>query len=93
MMAPRSAQPSHAAAAAADAASQGVTKTLSHWIHSVTLDDVPEDVRTRAKYLILDGLGCAIVGAHLPWTETAARAIFDLEPQGNCWVWGWQRVG
>ncbi|KAL1983718.1 hypothetical protein VTN96DRAFT_9974 [Rasamsonia emersonii] len=90
-MAPRSAQPSHAAAAAADAASQGVTKTLSHWIHSVTLDDVPEDVRTRAKYLILDGLGCAIVGAHLPWTETAARAIFDLEPQGNCWVWGWQR--
>ncbi|KAL1968444.1 hypothetical protein VTN77DRAFT_1973 [Rasamsonia byssochlamydoides] len=85
-MAPRSSEHRHG-----DDGSESVTKTLCHWIHSVSLNDVPEDVRTRAKYLILDGLGCAIVGAHLPWTETAARAIFDMEPAGNCSVWGWQR--
>lgn len=85
-MAPKSTATTTATAAG------GVTKPLSHWIHSISLDDIPSAVRTRAKYLILDGLGCAIVGAHLPWTETAVRAIFDFEPEGNCWVWGWEGV-
>jgi aconitate decarboxylase len=70
----------------------GVTKQLCEWIQKVSLDDVPEDVRTRAKHLILDGLACAIVGSHLQWTETAARAVFDMESPGNCSVWGYERV-
>ena len=31
-----------------------------------TLGDVPDSVQERAKHLILDGIGCAIVGAQLP---------------------------
>lgn len=72
--------------------SPGVTKELCSWIHGLRLDDVPESVRTRAKYLILDGLCCALVGAHLPWVEKAAKAIFAIEPQGDSIVWGYNKV-
>ena len=72
-----------------DHASAGVTKKLCQWIRDVKLADIPEDVRIRAKYLILDGLACALVGSRLPWTETAARTVFSMEPTGNCKVWGY----
>ncbi|KAJ5311727.1 hypothetical protein N7476_007587 [Penicillium atrosanguineum] len=71
--------------------SLGVTKELCSWIHGLRLDDVPESVRTRAKYLILDGLCCALLGAHLPWVEKAANAIFAIEPPGNSVVWGYDK--
>ena len=35
--------------------------------------DVPADVVERAKHLLLDGLGCALVGAQLPWSRIADR--------------------
>lgn len=66
------------------------TVQLSQWVSRLTLHEIPERVRTRAKYLILDGLACAFVGAHLPWSETAANAILSLEPsQGDCALIGW----
>lgn len=70
----------------------GITKQLCRWVDQLSLNDIPEHVRTRAKYLILDGFGCAIVGAHLPWTEKAAEAIFEMESPGNCVVWGYDKV-
>lgn len=73
-------------------ATPGVTKRLCSWIHALSLDDVPEDVKTRAKYLILDGLCCALVGAHLPWVEKAANAVFAMESEGECAVWGYNKV-
>jgi len=70
----------------------GQTGKLCTWIDAVELSDIPESIRTRAKYLILDGLGCALVAAHLPWSEKAAKAIFDMESPGTCAVFGWERV-
>jgi aconitate decarboxylase len=67
----------------------GVTGRLSNWIHSTNLSTVPPQVVTRAKYLILDGVGCAIVGSHLPWSEVASRSVFNMEPEGSCTVIGW----
>ena len=67
----------------------GVTGKLSNWIHSTTLSTVPPQVVTRAKYLILDGVACAIVGSHLPWSEVACRSVFNMEPEGGCTVIGW----
>lgn len=67
----------------------GVTGKLCNWIDSTDLSSIPSEVVTRAKYLILDGIACALVGAHLPWSETAANAIFKMEPQGSCTVIGW----
>ena len=71
---------------------EGPTGKLCTWVHSVVLRDVPQDIRTRAKYLILDGLACGLVGAHLPSSETAANALFEMEPAGDASVFGWNRV-
>ncbi len=67
----------------------GVTGKLCNWIHSTKLSSIPSEVVTRAKYLMLDGIACAIVGSHLPWSETAAKAVFKMEPEGSCSVIGW----
>jgi 2-methylcitrate dehydratase PrpD len=68
-------------AAASDVASSaatdpaGPTGQLATWLAQVTLDDVPSRVRERAKALILDGLGCALVGAQLPWSRIATHLV------------------
>ncbi|KAI1056741.1 hypothetical protein LB507_002299 [Fusarium sp. FIESC RH6] len=52
------------------------TVQLSQWVSDLKLEDVPEQVRTRAKYLILDGL--------------ASHALLNLEPaQGDASLVGW----
>jgi aconitate decarboxylase len=58
----------------------------------MSLSDIPESIKTRAKYLILDGLTCALVGAHLPWSEKATNAILSIEAPGISDVFGWERV-
>ncbi len=56
------------------------------------MSSIPEAIRTRAKYLLLDGVACALVGAHLPWSEKATSVMLDMEPAGDCAVFGWDRV-
>ena len=72
--------------------SPGVTAQLCDWIHSLTLEDIPQDVRTRAKYLILDGLACALNGAHVPWSEEAGQAVLDFEEPGEHALFGWDNA-
>lgn len=67
----------------------GPTGRLANWINEITLQGVPSHIQTRAKHIILDGIACLLVGAHLPGSEVAARAIFDMEAPGNCTVFGW----
>ena len=69
----------------------GPTGQLSTWIHNVKLADIPDDIVMRAKYLLLDGLACLLVGAHLPWSEAATKAIFAMEGQGTSTVCGWDK--
>ena len=52
----------------------GPTGRLATWVAKTTLDDVPASVRDRAKHLVLDGIGCALVGAQLPGPALASRA-------------------
>lgn len=72
--------------------SEGQTAKLCTWVNNVSLKDIPVDAQTRAKYLILDGIACAFVGAHLPWSEKAAKAILEMEPSGDCAIFGWNKV-
>jgi hypothetical protein len=58
----------------------------------LTIDDIPVPVRERAKHLILDGLGCALVGAQLPWSRTAVEAVLTFEGEGDCALIGWGRT-
>jgi len=69
----------------------GPTGQLATWLAQLSLEQVPSHVRERAKHLILDGIGCAIVGAHLPWSRTAVEAVLALEGGGNSSVIGWGR--
>ncbi|KAK0628749.1 hypothetical protein B0T17DRAFT_486798 [Bombardia bombarda] len=67
----------------------GVTAALCNWIVTLNKDDIPHAVLERAKHLILDGIACGLVGAHVPWSEKAADAILDYEPDGQCSVIGY----
>ena len=71
---------------------EGPTGKLCTWIQALKLADIPADVQTRAKYLLLDGIACGLVGAHLPWSEKAANAIFEMESAGSATTIGWEKV-
>ena len=72
--------------------SLGVTAQLSHWISSLQITDIPAPVRERAKYQLLDGIACALVGAHVPWSEKYVEATAEYEPAGEYSVIGWDKV-
>jgi aconitate decarboxylase len=52
-------------------------------------ENVPDEVRERAKYLILDGIGCGIVGARVPWSKAAFDAMSGFEEPGSHHVIGY----
>ncbi|HTX46089.1 MAG TPA: MmgE/PrpD family protein [Solirubrobacteraceae bacterium] len=59
-----------------------VSHDLASWLAAVQLGDIPAATRTRAKHLLLDGIGCALVGARLPWSDAATDALTTLEGSG-----------
>jgi 2-methylcitrate dehydratase PrpD len=67
---------------------KGPTGRLATWVAGLTLDDIPRDVIDRAKHLLLDGLGCGLIGAQLPWSRVASGAVLDLEGHGDTVVIG-----
>jgi aconitate decarboxylase len=69
----------------------GATGALAQWLADFSLDDVPQYVIERAKDVVLDGLGCALVGAKLPWSKIAVDATFSFEGSGASPVIGWDR--
>ncbi|GLB06546.1 hypothetical protein AtubIFM57258_001856 [Aspergillus tubingensis] len=79
-------------APSATSTGSSVTRTLSTWLEELTPDSIPIEIRTRAKYLILDGLACALLGARLPWSVKAHDAITAIEGRGNCTVIGWNET-
>lgn len=70
----------------------GVTTQLCDWIYGLKLEDIPEHVQTRAKYLILDGLACGLTGARVPWSAEAAKAVSEFEEPGKHVVIGYKEV-
>jgi 2-methylcitrate dehydratase PrpD len=62
---------------------QGPTGTLATWVAELSPQDVPPTVIDRAKHLILDGLGCALIGAQLPWSRLATEAVLDIDGTGG----------
>ncbi len=69
----------------------GPTGQLATWLATFRLEDVPAATRTRAAYLLLDGVGCALVGARLPWSRRAVESICRLEGSGPAALIGWNR--
>jgi 2-methylcitrate dehydratase PrpD len=71
---------------------EGPTGALATWVHDLSLDDVPAAVVDRAKHLILDGLGCALIGSQLPWSRVATEAVLDIDGIGDTTVIGTGRT-
>ncbi|KAH8551599.1 hypothetical protein BGW37DRAFT_441596, partial [Umbelopsis sp. PMI_123] len=70
---------------------ESVTKTLSEWVCALDWTDIPDAIKERTQYLILDGITCALVAAHMPWSETAVEAVLRMEsPSGTCPLMGWK---
>jgi 2-methylcitrate dehydratase PrpD len=69
-----------------------VTSNLATWIAGIRLDAAPADVRERAKHLLLDAVGCALIGAGLPWSRSATDAVLALEGPGPAIVIGTDRA-
>ena len=65
------------------------TREMAEFAVNLKLSDVPPEVIARAKGLILDGIGCGLFAANLPWTKIIAKLVHQLEPQGGqISVWG-----
>src|SRR6202142_2162732 len=67
----------------------GPTGRLASRVAKKTLDDVPASVRDRAKHLVLDGIGCALVGAQLPWSRIGVEGVTALDDAGDSALIGW----
>jgi 2-methylcitrate dehydratase PrpD len=76
----------------APSAPLGPTERLAGWVAGMSLDDVPPEVVERARHLLLDGLGCALIGAQLPWSRTATEAVLDIDGTGDAVVIGTGRT-
>jgi 2-methylcitrate dehydratase PrpD len=70
----------------------GPTRQLAEWASQLALDHIPSTVQQRAKHLVLDGLGCALIGAQLPWSRTAVDAVLAFEGVGDHVLIGWDRT-
>ena len=55
------------------AAAEGTTSRLSSFLAELNLGDLPTHVLERVSHVTLDGIGCALIGAHLPWSERGGR--------------------
>jgi 2-methylcitrate dehydratase PrpD len=64
------------------------TRRIAEFVAALRYDDIPAEVRTRVKLLILDALGCAIYGAGLPWCRTVQEALAEVDTTRATSVWG-----
>ncbi|WP_050983200.1 MmgE/PrpD family protein [Cupriavidus basilensis] len=67
----------------------GPTGRLALWLAGFKLEQASAAARERAKALTLDGIACAIVGAQLPWSRTAAEIVRKTEGRGTNTIVGW----
>lgn len=74
----------------ANHAAPGPTRVLARFLARTSLSDIPAEVIVRAKHLMLDGFGCALLSARLDWSQRAVDALRALDGDGCASVWGWK---
>src|SRR5262245_35221039 len=67
----------------------GATRELARFLARTAYDDVPAEVITRTKHLMLDGFGCGLLSAKLDWSRRAVETLRALDGDGPASVWGW----
>ena len=64
------------------------TRGIAEFVSRLEYDTIPEEVRERIKFLILDALGCGLYGADLEWSRILQRRLGELDTTQSCVVWG-----
>ena len=64
------------------------TARIAQFVSSLQYNDIPAEVRTRIKLLILDSIGCALYGADLEWSRILHRTLVAIDGTQACSVWG-----
>ncbi|MBT5108607.1 MAG: MmgE/PrpD family protein [Rhodospirillaceae bacterium] len=64
------------------------TRKMAEFVSGLRYEDIPDEVRTRIKLLILDSLGCALYGADLPWSQILLKTLSAGDTSDTVGVWG-----
>src|SRR3954468_5097818 len=67
------------------------TRGIAEFVSKLRYEDIPAEVLTRIKLLMLDSLGCALYGADLEWTRIMQKRLGELDTTRACAVWGTQQ--
>jgi aconitate decarboxylase len=64
------------------------TTGLAKYIANSLSEPMPQDLVDKMKLLVLDSIGCGLLGSTLPWTHRLIDVIQSTEGTGPSRVWG-----
>src|SRR3954470_12085453 len=64
------------------------TRGIAEFVSKLRYEDIPANVLSRIKLLMLDSLGCALYGADLEWTRIMQKRLGELDTTQQCAIWG-----
>jgi 2-methylcitrate dehydratase PrpD len=64
------------------------TRAIAQFVSGLRYEDIPSEVVTRIKLLMLDALGCALYGSALPWSRILRKTLAAVDTTAGCRVWG-----
>jgi 2-methylcitrate dehydratase PrpD len=73
---------------AAPAAVATRSSRMVEFLLSLRLENIPADVVREARIRLLDGLGCGLYGALMPWGKISAAVIYDEGSTGKATIYG-----
>lgn len=73
---------------AAPAAVATRSSRMVEFLLSLRLENIPPDVVREARIRLLDGLGCGLYGALMPWGKISAAVIYDEGSTGKATIYG-----
>jgi aconitate decarboxylase len=62
--------------------------TIAEFVADSRAVVLPSEVHERLRLLVLDTLGCGLLGATMPWTAPVIATVAADEPSGAATVWG-----
>jgi len=64
------------------------TRSVAEYIAGSRDEPVPDDVQSLIKLIVLDALGCGLLGSQMPWTQRLVATLQATEAAGDALVWG-----
>jgi hypothetical protein len=72
---------------------ESVSQRLAHWVHNLKYEDIPEEVITAAKRILLDTIACCLGGHHAHDVELAGKVFIDVgKKEEGAWKWNKAKI-